>query len=98
MKRPQVETAQLAGTLGVRLAGGRLQLRVDAQVHYSRPDDDIEPQKVIHPKETIQGQLVYEGPAPEHALLFAAPLDDHTQQIVLFTVKKVKEEPPAATR
>lgn len=87
-KLPMFETATFSGFLGVRLAGRRLQFRVDAEVGYDRPDDDVEPKDMNHPMDKIQGTLFYEGQAPEHALMFAAPLDDYTYHVVLFTVKE----------
>jgi len=87
-KLPMFETATFNGFLGVRLAGRHLQFRVDAEAGYDRPDDDVEPRDMNHPRDRIQGKLFYKGQAPEHALMFAAPLDDHTHQVVLFTVKE----------
>ncbi|MBM3967930.1 MAG: hypothetical protein FJ308_23185 [Planctomycetes bacterium] len=87
-KLVEFESAAFGGFLGVRLAGRRLQFRVEAKVDYNRPDDDVEPKDMNHPMDRIQGTLFYEGQAPEHALMFAAPLDDHTYHVVLFTVKR----------
>jgi hypothetical protein len=83
------ETASFGGFLGVRLAGRRLQFRIDAEVGYDRPDDDVEPKDMNHPMDRIQGRLFYEGHAPEHALIFAAPLDDHSYHFVLFSVEEL---------
>jgi hypothetical protein len=85
IKLPMFETATFGGNLGVRLAGRRLQFRIDAKVGYQRPDEDIDPKDMNLPTDEVEGRLFYQGKAPEHALMFAAPLDDHSYHVVLFS-------------
>jgi len=86
-KLPFFETGHLNGFLGIRRAGRELQFRVDVEVGYTRPDDDLKPLNMDHPNDEVVGRLFYEGPAPDNALVFFAPLDEETYHVVVFSLE-----------
>lgn len=85
-KLPLMKSGMLNGFFGVRRAGGDLELRIEVQASYSRPDDDVESTVMSHPKDSVAGSLFYQGAVPEHGLAFLAPLDGEAYHVVLFTV------------
>lgn len=76
------------GFLGLRYAGKRLQLRVEADCSYERPDGDVVPTEMPHPMEAVSGKIFYEGdaPQPDGSLMFTAPLGENAAHVVLVRV------------
>jgi len=84
---PLVSLGRLHGTVGARMAGDMLQLRVDLAVtHQQLPKKNrLKPTRI--PEHELAGTIRYDGYAPQQYLLFAAPLKESVHHVLLFEAK-----------
>lgn len=85
---PAFNIAIFGGFLGVRRAGTTLQFRVEGGVTYDRTENRMVGGRKTISRDRVSGEIFYEGQAPEHALIFVAPLDEHSYHVVLFRLKE----------
>lgn len=84
------ESGLLDGVCGVRAVAGTLQFRIDDELQFLYPDQDALSQAGKHHFDEVRGRVRYEGDAPEECLVFAAPIRNGVQQLVIVRVRKMK--------
>lgn len=84
-----VSLGTIQGTVGARTAGDMLQLRIDLAVRHQQMDKKYlrKPSRVF--ENELEGTIRYEGYAPKQYLLFAAPLKDSVQHVLVFETKRI---------
>lgn len=85
-KLPADVSGHFNGFFGIRREGGALRLRVEVYVSCRKPDESVRYVTLGEVKyDETAGDLFYEGPAPEHGILFAAPIDEQKYHVVLIS-------------
>lgn len=77
------ESGGVAGFLGARKAGSEVQLRIEFDSNFDRPDFKAYP-TLDFPRQSCKGKLFYEGELPSNHLVFLAPIDEVSFHAVLF--------------